>query len=139
MLPIEGFTDEDSRRVILRALRLLAVVTAVAVPVVWWKMSWQSAVLLLVGASISAAGLWKWLRLMSLVMAKMDSTEGDGQARPMGRVLAGFFLTLGLSLVALYVSLKYLDGSVYALAAGLAMGVFALTFEGLRLVKAWTV
>jgi hypothetical protein len=65
--------------------------------------------------------------------------EGDGMARPMGRVLAGFFLTLGLSLVALYVSLKYLDGSVYALAAGLGMGVFALTFEGLRLVKAWTV
>ena len=139
MLPIDGFTDEDSRRVILRALRLLAVVTAVAVPVVWWKMSWQSAVLLLVGASISAAGLWKWLRLMSLVMAKMDTAEGDGMARPMGRVLAGFFLTLGLSLAALYVSLKYLDGSVYALAAGLAMGVFALTFEGLRLVKAWTV
>ena len=139
MLPIDGFTDEDSRRVILRALRLLAVVTAIAVPVVWWKMSWQSAVLLLVGAGISAAGLWKWLRLMSLVMAKMDTAEGDGMARPMGRVLAGFFLTLGLSLAALYVSLKYLDGSVYALAAGLAMGVFALTFEGLRLVKAWTV
>jgi len=139
MLPIEGFTDEDSQRVILRALRLLAVVTAIGVPVVWWKMSWQSAVLLLVGAGISAAGLWKWLRLMSLVMAKMDTAEGDGKARPMGRVLAGFFLTLGLSLAALYVSLKYLDGSVYALAAGLAMGVFALTFEGLRLVKAWTV
>ena len=101
MLPIDGFTDEDSRRVILRALRMLAVVTAVAVPVVCWKMSWQSAVLLLVGAGISAAGLWKWLRLMSLVMAKMDSTEGDGKARPMGRVLAGFFLTLGLSLAAL--------------------------------------
>ena len=139
MLPIDGFTDEDSRRVILRALRMLAVVTAVAVPVVWWKIGWQSAVLLLVGASISATGLWKWLRLMSLVMAKMDTAEGDGMARPMGRVLAGFFLTLGLSLAALYVSLKYLDGSVYALAAGLAMGVFALTFEGLRLVKAWTV
>jgi len=139
MLPIDGFTDEDSRRVILRALRMLAVVTAVAVPVVWWKIGWQSAVLLLVGASISATGLWKWLRLMSLVMAKMDTAEGDGMARPMGRVLAGFFLTLGLSVAALYVSLKYLDGSVYALAAGLAMGVFALTFEGLRLVKAWTV
>ena len=46
---------------------------------------------------------------------------------------------LGLTLVVLYVSLKFLDGSVYALAAGLAMGVFALSFEGLRLVRAWTV
>jgi len=44
-----------------------------------------------------------------------------------------------LMLGGLYVSLKFLDGSVYALAAGLAMGVFALTFEALRLVKAWTV
>ena len=57
----------------------------------------------------------------------------------MSRVLASFFLRLGLTLVVLYVSLKYLDGSVYALAAGLAMGVFVLTFEALRLVKAWTV
>ena len=36
-------------------------------------------------------------------------------------------------------SLKLLNGSVYALAAGLALGVFALTVEGLRLMKAWTV
>ena len=42
------------------------------------------------------------------------------KARPMGRVLVGFFLRLGLTLVLLYVSLKYLNGSVYALAAGLA-------------------
>jgi len=123
MLPVGTFSDEDARRVILRALRLLAIVTAVALPF----------------AAISGAGLWKWLRLMAVVMARMDSGDADARARPMGRVLMGFFLTLGLMLLALYVSLKYLDGSVYALAAGLAMGVFALTIEGLRLVKAWTV
>jgi hypothetical protein len=39
----------------------------------------------------------------------------------------------------LYGSLKFLDGSVYALAAGLGLGVFSLTFEALRLVKSWTV
>jgi hypothetical protein len=54
-------------------------------------------------------------------------------------VLAGFFLRLGLTVVLLYVSLKTLDGSVYALAAGLALGVFSLAVEGLRLMKAWTV
>ena len=54
-------------------------------------------------------------------------------------VLFGFFLRLGLTVVLLYVSLKVLNGSVYALAAGLALGVFALTVEGLRLMKAWTV
>jgi hypothetical protein len=48
-------------------------------------------------------------------------------------------LRLGLTVVLLYVSLKLLNGSVFALAAGLAMGVFALSVEGLRLMKAWTV
>ena len=57
----------------------------------------------------------------------------------MAPVLLGFFLRLGVAVAVLYVSLKYLDGSVYALAAGLGMGVFALTIEALRLVKAWTV
>jgi VanZ family protein len=65
--------------------------------------------------------------------------DAGGNPRPMGRLLAGFFLRLGLTLAVLYVSLKFLNGSVYALAAGLAMGIIALTFEGLRLVKMWTV
>jgi hypothetical protein len=133
---IESFTDADFRRTMLSALRLLAVITVVAAPLVWWKLGWQSAVLLLVGAVISGSGLWEWLRLMTAVMVRMDA---GGKARPMGMVLAGFFLRLGLTVVLLYVSLKVLNGSVYALAAGLALGVFALTVEGLRLMKAWTV
>jgi hypothetical protein len=133
---MENFTDADFKRTIWSALRLLAVITVVASPLVWWKMGWQSAVLLLVGALISGSGLFEWLRLMTAVMVRMD--EG-GKARPMGMVLAGFFLRLGLTVVLLYVSLKVLNGSVYTLAAGLALGVFALTVEGLRLMKAWTV
>jgi hypothetical protein len=133
---MDSFTDADFRRTMWSALRLLAVITVVAAPPIWWKMGWQSAVLLLVGTLISGSGLFEWLRLMTAVMARMD--EG-GQARPMGMVLFGFFLRLGLTVVLLYVSLKLLNGSVYALAAGLALGVFALMVEGLRLMKAWTV
>jgi len=133
---MDSFTDADFRRTMWSALRLMAVITVVAIPLVWWKLGWQSAALLLVGAAISGAGLWEWLRLMTAVMVRMD--EG-AKARPMGMVLAGFFLRLGLTVVLLYVSLKVLNGSVYALAAGLALGVFALTVEGLRLMKAWTV
>ena len=139
MIPLSNFSDEDAQQVVRRSLRLLAVVTLLAVPLVWWKMDWRSAAMLAVGSAISGAGLWKWLRLMSVVIARMDTSGSDGKAHPMGSVLAGFFITLVLMLAALYVSLKFLDGSVYALAAGLAMGVFALTFEALRLVKAWTV
>jgi len=136
MRAMESFSDEDFKRTIMRALRLLAVVTVVAAPLLWWKLGWQSAVLLLVGAVISGSGLYEWLRLMTAVMVRMD---GGAKARPMGMVLLGFFLRLGLTVVLLYVSLKILDGSVYALAAGLALGVFALSVEGLRLMKAWTV
>jgi len=139
---MSSFSDEDFKRTIWRALRLLAVITAVAAPVVWWKLGWQSAVFLLLGAAISGSGLFEWLRLMTAVMGRMDATvgaSGGAKARPMGMVLVGFFLRLGLTVVVLYVSLKLLDGSVYALAAGLGLGVLALSIEGLRLMKAWTV
>jgi len=140
MKMMEEFTDADFRRTILGAIRLLAIVSAVAALLLWLKLGWQSAVLLLVGALISGSGLWEWLRLMTAVMAQMDAEPGStGKARPMGRILFGFFLRLGLTLVVLYVSLKVLHGSVFALAAGLGLGVFCLSIEGIRLMKAWTV
>ena len=136
MRTVEQFSDADFKRTIVSALRLLAILAAIAAPLLWWKLGWASAVLLLVGVGISGSGLWEWLRLMTAVMARMDA---GAAAKPMGMVLVGFFLRLGLTLVLLYVSLKFLDGSVYALAAGIGLGVFALSFEALRLVKAWTV
>ena len=102
----------------LRAIRLLVWLTAVGIAVLWWKMGWQTAALLAVGALISGSGLWEWLRLMTAVMARMD---GGARARPMGLVLTGFFLRLGGTIAILYVSLKLLNGSVYALAAGLGL------------------
>jgi len=133
---MEGYTDADFRRTILGAIRLLGVVAAAGAPVIWWRAGWRSAALLVVGAAISGSGLYEWLRLMTAVMARMDGGEA---ARPMGLILTGFFVRLGGTVVVLYVSLRYLNGSVWALAAGLALGVCALTFEGLRLVRAWTV
>jgi len=133
---INSYTDADFKRTIWGALRLLVIIAVVATPLVWWKVGWPSAALLVVGAAISGSGLFEWLRLMSAVMVRMD---GGQTARPMAMVLVGFFLRLGVAVAVLYVSLKYLNGSVYALAAGLALGVFALAVEGLRLMKAWTV
>ena len=132
---LAGLTDADFTRTMIAALKLLAVLTVVATGLFWWKAGWQSAALLLVGAAISAASLWEWLRLMTAIMERMDI---GGKARPMGMVLVGFFLRLGLTVVVLYVSLKYLDGTVFALAAGLGLGVFSLTVEGLRLMNRWT-
>ena len=136
MAGLEGFTDADVRATLVRTLRLRAVLTVIGMAVVGWKLGWRSAVLLLVGAAISGSGLWEWMRLMSAVMARMDAGR---KASPMGLVLTGFFLRLGLSLVILYVSLKYLNGSVIALAVGLGLGIASLTFEAIKMARAWTV
>jgi hypothetical protein len=136
MQPPENFSDADARATLMRAVRVLAVLAVVAAALVLWKLGWRSAVLLLVGAAISGTGLWEWTRLMSAVMVRMD---GGGKGRPMGLVLTGFFLRLGLSIAVLYVSLKFLNGSVIALAVGLGLGVVALTFEAIKLVRSWTV
>lgn len=135
-MELAGLTDEDVRQTMLRSLRLLAVLAVVGLALAWWKLGWQSAVLLVVGAVISASGLWEWMRLMTVVIQRM---EAGSEPRPVGTVLVGFFMRLGIALVVLYVSLRYLDGSVYALAAGLALGMVALTIEALRLVRSWTV
>ncbi len=133
---LEGFTDADVRATLVRTLRLLAVLTALGMAVVGWKLGWRSAVFLMIGAGISGSGLWEWMRLMSAVMARMDA---GAKARPMGLVLTGFFLRLGLAVAVLYVSLKYLNGSVIALAVGLGLGIASLTFEAIRMARTWTV
>jgi hypothetical protein len=136
MEALEGFTDADVRATLVRTLRLLAVLTVGGMGLVWWKMGWQSAVFLLIGAAISGTGLWEWMRLMSAVMARMDA---GAKAKPMGTVLTGFFLRLAVTIGVLYVSLKFLNGSVIALAVGLGLGIASLTFEAIRMARAWTV
>ena len=140
MKSFDTYTDADFKRSIWSALRMIAIAVVIGVPLLWWKLGWQSAVLLAVGALISGSGLFEWLRLMVALMARMDSGGATPvPVRPLTPVLIGFFLRLGLALALLYGSLKLLDGSVYALIGGLALGVAALSIEGLRLIKSWTV
>lgn len=134
---VSAFTDADFQQAVWRALRVSAVVGLAATAALLWKLGWQTALLFVVGAVISCSGVYEWLRLMTVVMQQMDMA---GRApRPIAPVLIGFFMRLGIALGLLYVSLKFLHGSVYALIAGLALGVLALLFEGLRLLKNWTV
>ena len=140
MKSFDTYSDDDFKRSIWSALRMIAIAVVIGVPLLWWKLGWQSAVLLAVGAVISGSGLFEWLRLMTALMARMDSGGATPvPVRPLTPVLMGFFLRLGLALALLYGSLKLLDGSVYALIGGLALGVAALSIEGLRLIKSWTV
>jgi hypothetical protein len=131
-----GLSDADLRNTMIAAMRLLAILAVLVLALFWWKSGWQSGLLVAIGAAISGASLWEWMRLMTAVNAAMDQ---GATPRPMGMILTGFFLRLGLTLVVLYVSLKYLHGTVFALAAGIGLGVFSLTVEAVKLLKRWTV
>jgi len=142
-IPAAGFTDADARAVIARSVKIVAVLAVIGVVPAWIKGGWKSALLLLIGAAISGTGLWEWRRLMDALSAKMEPLPGEhivGARRPsIGFALVGFFLRLFVVIAVLYVSLKYLNGSALALAAGLAMGVVALTIEGLRLLRSGSI
>jgi hypothetical protein len=127
-----GLTDEDVRNAVLASIRLLLVLSIVGAALFWWRANWQSAVLLIVGAAISITSLWEWLRLMTAINQRMDSGQNP---RPMGMILFGFFARLGLTVVVLYVSLKFLRGTVLALATGLGLGLVSLSIEAFRLLK----
>jgi len=89
---------------------------------------------------ISSTSLWEWLRLMTALNKSMDARPDAASAKsiPMGMILFGFFARLGLTVAVLYASLKYLHGTVFALAAGIGLGLLSLTIEALRLMKRWT-
>ena len=129
-MPLTQFTEDDIRRTLRRALMLAGAVVLVATPILWVWLGWQTWLLFLVGAVISATGIFEWMQLLSAMMSRME--EGRTPT-PMGRVLAMFFLRLALAAVLLYASLNSLHGSIYALLAGLAVSLFALSAESVRL------
>lgn len=127
-----GLTDADVRQTMLASIRLLLGLSVVAAGLFWWFSGWQSAVLLVVGALISSTSLWEWLRLMTAINERMDAGEAP---RPMGSIVFGFFARLLLTVAVLYGSLKYLHGTVLALAAGLGLGLLSLVFQASRLLR----
>ncbi len=125
------FNEEDIRRTLRRALRLAAAVALVATPILWAWLGWRSWLTFVIGVAISATGLVEWLQLLSAMMSRME--EGRTPV-PMGRVLIMFFLRLAVAGVLLYASLNSLHGSIYALLAGLAVSLLALSVESIRLM-----
>ena len=127
-----SMTDDDLREMLRRALRTVVVLGLLLFLVFTFTMGWQTGLLELAGALISYTGIREWRNLALAVFAKLDNQES---ARPMGRTLVMFFLRLGVVAAILYVSLRCLHGSVYALVAGIGLAVVALSFEALRLLR----
>jgi hypothetical protein len=136
---IGDFSEEELKATLSRALRIVGILGAVGIPVVWFaaggEARWQSVLLFVVGALIAATGIYEWQRLMMAVLSRFNQ---GGTARPLAAVLLWFFLRLALAAFVLYVSLRSLHGSVYALCAGLGLAVIALMIEAMRLLRSWS-
>src|SRR5271170_571466 len=130
------FSDQDLRLVFNRALRSVAIAIAIGIPVIWIAWGWRSMLLFLVGGAIAATGILEWRQLMSAVLVRLDSPrETEAKAKPLGSVLFWFFLRLAVAAGVLYVSLRSLDGKVFALVLGIALALIALLIEAIRLFR----
>lgn len=125
------FTDEDIHRTLRRSLRLSGAIALVATPILLAWQGWQTWLLFLIGAVISATGIFEWMQVLSAMMSRLE--EGR-EPRPMGRLLTMFFLRLAVAGVLLYAGISSLHGSIFALLAGLAISLFALSVESIRLM-----
>lgn len=134
--PLSDFTEQDLKATLNHALGWVGAFGIAGFVATWLAAGWQSAVLFLVGAAIAATGLYESKRLMLAVLSRFNHGR---QGKPVAGVLIWFFLRLILAGVVLYVSLRSLEGSVYALCAGLGLAVVALLIESVRLLRAWTV
>jgi hypothetical protein len=130
--PIFDFSDADLKAALQRSLKVTAIAGLVLAVVLAIVLGWQTGLLLLVGAAVSVTGIWEWQRLVAFINARLDNQRPPGGA---GRVVVTFILRLILAGAALYLSLKYLDGSVYALIGGLGLAVLVLTTEAVRLIR----
>jgi hypothetical protein len=130
--PFLTFTDADLSAALLRAIRNVGVLALIGLPIIWIASGWQSAALFLVGAAFSAGGIYESRRLIRVVNAKLDKQRSP---RSTGFVIAMFLLRLFIAGALLYVSLRCLHGAVYAIIAGLALAMVALSIEAVLLTR----
>jgi hypothetical protein len=130
--PLALLTDEAAAEVLTRALKWTLVLAAVGALALWIGAGWRTAAVFAVGGVISAASIFEWQRLMKLFNAKMDQKKTPGGA---ALVVAFFLVRLIFFAAAIYVSLKWIDGSAMALLVGLSLAVITLSWQALRLLR----
>ncbi|WP_263357584.1 hypothetical protein [Acidicapsa ligni] len=130
--PIVEMTDADLAAMMVRAVRVTAILGVIIALILWFAMSWQNAALFAVGAAISAASIYEWMRLIRLFNARLDQ-----QKAPRGAtlVISLFLLRLVFFAGAIYGSLKCFQGSPIVLVCGLGLAVAGLVWEALRLLR----
>jgi len=129
---VSGMTDAGMQAMLRRALRNVVILGLLLGAVFTLAVNWQSGLLALVGAAVSWTGIREWRTLSLAVFAQLDNQR---PARPISRTIVMFFLRLGVVGAVLYVSLRCLHGTVYALVAGIGLAVVALSIEALRFLR----
>ncbi len=127
--PLLNFSDADLKATLRRALKITVALAVFGFGLLNFLTGWQSGVLLLAGALVSATGLYEWQQLIELMNAKLDNQKTP---RSTGWVLTMFFLRLGFAAAIIYVSLRCFRGPYYALVAGLGLVAVALLVEVAR-------
>ncbi|HEV2279662.1 MAG TPA: ATP synthase subunit I [Acidobacteriaceae bacterium] len=130
--PPPGMTDEDLFTVLRRSQHTIVVLGVIVAVIFWLAAGWQSGVLALAGAAISWTGILEWRSLTVAVFSRLDKQQ---QPRPASRTVIMFFVRLAAVGAILYVSLRFLNGTVYALIAGIGLAIVALSFHALRLLR----
>ncbi|MGC8549611.1 MAG: ATP synthase subunit I [Acidobacteriaceae bacterium] len=126
------FNDARFLGALRRTMWNIAVLGVVLAGLLTMFYGWRTGLMLLIGAGISLTGVWEWRRLIAAINVRLDA-----QRNPLSLVRTLFTFVVRLAMVGavLYGSLRYLEGSLYALVAGLSLAMIMLTVEAFRLLK----
>lgn len=127
-----NYTDADLRASMRRAMRLVLILGVLGLVGLSLGLGWQTGALFAAGAVVSITGIYEWQQLIGIINAKLDHEKTP---RSSGFVLVMFFLRMGFAALIIYASLRFLNGSLYALLAGLGLAILALTVEAVRMVR----
>jgi len=131
--PIAADITPDALYAMLRRAMRNSVVLAVLLGAgVWIGSNWRNAAMLAVGAAISVASIYEWLRLARVINARLDRQKPAANA---GVVVVFFLLRLLLFAAVIYGSLKTIQGSGISLLGGLALAVTTMGWEALRMLR----
>lgn len=131
-LPTADVSPEALYGMLRRAMHNTCILAVVLAAVIWFAASWRDAAMLGVGAAISVASIYEWLRLARVINARLDNQKSAANSAV---VVVFFLLRLLLFAAAIYGSLRVIHGSGAALLGGLALAVSTMGWEALRMLR----
>jgi len=130
--PVVEMTHDALEAMLKRAMRNTLILGSIPAVAVGIGSGWRNGAMLVIGALISAASIWEWLRLARLINARLDQKKSPTSASV---VVLFFLLRLAVFGGVIYGSLKGLHGSAVALLCGLGLAVLTLSWEAIRLLR----